>query len=299
MATLVTICSTQLSCRAEKTRDVLALYGNQVCDDAAIKEAELKDAKSKYEDLAKEIAYLNSFNANIESIDLQSMNEASILMAESLYTKQTELLTAVDASVSDILLMESELSNLTKQFDVVKEEVSYYNTLYTYDCDIPLDNISLALKEVEDKQVEYADAVMYGEIGDVTNVRVPVDGSYYISSHFGRRIDPLGSGNWDNHRGTDFAANAGTPVTALFSGTVTVADYHWGMGNYVRISHGDGIVSTYLHLLDIDVEEGQQVTQYDKIGTVGTTGKWSTGPHLHLALTINGEYVDPYTLFGG
>lgn len=283
------------SVSAEKTRDVLALYGNEVADDAAIKRQELTTAKEQYEDLAKEVGYLNMYNANVESIDLDSMNYAKASKASEIYELQSELMQGIDLDVSTILEKESELIRLKRQYDVIDEEVNYYNTLYTYK--LPLDKVSEALSNVEEKAVEYSAAVSYGEIGQVSNISVPIDGSYYISSYFGGRIDPLGSGTVDNHRGVDFAASAGTPILALFSGTVTKVDTHYGMGNYVRISHGDGIVSSYLHMTDVYVKEGQKVSQYDTIGSVGSTGIWSTGPHLHLALTIDGEYVDPYKLF--
>lgn len=280
---------------AEKTRDVLSLYGNKVYDDEAVKRAELMSAKEVYDDLSKEVAYLNQYNANVQSVDMDSMNYAKAAKANEIYDTQNALMSGIDLDVSDILSLESKLSSLKTQYEVIDEEVTYYNSLYTYK--IPVDKVSEALSKVEEKSVEYSEAVKYGEIGEVTNVKIPVDGSYYISSYFGSRIDPLGSGAVDNHRGLDLAASAGTPILALFSGTVTTVESHYGMGNYVRISHGDGIVSSYLHMTDVFVKEGQKVNQYDVIGTVGSTGSWSTGPHLHLALSIDNVYVDPYRLF--
>lgn len=295
LAAFLTVYSIQLPVRAEKTRDVLSLYGNEVADDAAEKRQELLSAQEVYEDLSKEVAYLNRYNANVQSVDMDSINYAKAAKAAEIYEVQNKLMSGIDLDVGEILSLESQLNTLRTQYDIISEEVIYYNSLYTYK--IPVDKVSAALSEVEEKSVEYSAAVQYGEIGDVYNVQIPLDGSYYISSYFGSRIDPLGSGAVDNHRGLDLAASAGTPILALFSGTVTVADTHYGLGNYVRISHGDGIVSTYLHMTDIYVEEGQKVSQYDVIGTVGSTGIWSTGSHLHLALSIDGVYVDPYTLF--
>ena len=285
----------QVSVSAQMTSDVLLLYGNDVKAHADVKEEELLTAQEQYEDLMREVDYLNRFNAGIESVDIDSMNLAMINMAEDIKSKQVELLQGVDLSVNEILKLENDLSTLEAQYKVISEEVNYYNTLYTYD--IPQDKIEEALALVDTKAAEYSEAVAYGEIGDVTGVKVPVDGPFYISSYFGGRINPLDGVSYDNHRGVDFAANLDTPIQALFSGTVVVADYHWGLGNYVRIDHGDGIVSTYLHLNSISTHVGQQVTQYDEIGKCGSTGAWSTGSHLHLALSINGVYVDPYKLF--
>lgn len=286
---------TQVTTYADKTRDVLSLYGNEVHDDAAVKREELLSAKEVYDDLSKEVAYLNQYNANVQSVDIDSMNFAKASKASEIYDTQNKLMSGIDLDVSEILSLESELSTLKSEYAIISEEVTYYNSLYTYK--IPVDKVSEALSKVEEKAVEYSEAVQYGEIGEVKDVKYPVDGTFYISSYFGGRIDPLGSGALDNHRGLDLAASAGTPILALFSGTVTTVETHYGMGNYVRISHGDGIVSSYLHMTDVYVKPGQKVTQYDVIGTVGSTGAWSTGPHLHLALSIDGVYVDPYKLF--
>lgn len=295
LAAFLTVYSIQQPARAEKTRDVLSLYGNEVADDAAEKRQELLSAQEIYEDLSKEVAYLNRYNANVQEVDMDSINYAKAAKATEIYDVQNRLMSGIDLEVSEILSLESQLNTLRTQYEIISEEVTYYNSLYTYK--IPMDKVSKALSEVEEKAVEYSAAVQYGEIGDVSNVQVPLDGTYYISSYFGSRIDPLGSGTIDNHRGLDFAASSGTPILSLFSGTVTVVDSHYGLGNYVRISHGDGIVSSYLHMTDIYVQEGQKVSQYDVIGTVGSTGIWSTGSHLHLALSIDGTYVDPYMLF--
>lgn len=285
----------QLTAKAESTRDVLTLYGNEVSYEAEEKEAEYLSAVEKYEILEREVNYLNQFNMNVESIDIDSVYTRRAEIETEIMAISHELCSNINLSVDEILSMEAHLSLLKDQLQKIDNTIMYFGSLYTYE--IPVDRISEALNEVDTKAIELSEAIHYGEIGDVSNVRVPLDGNYYISSHFGIRIDPLDNKSVDNHRGTDFAANIGTPVLALFSGVVTVAEEHYGMGKYVRINHGDGIVSTYLHLSSIDVKVGDKVTQYSKIGEVGSTGLWSTGPHLHLALTINGVYVDPYNLW--
>lgn len=280
---------------AEKTRDVLTRYSYATQDDAAIKEGELKSAKEKYDDILKEVEYLNSCNANIQTVDVDSIVQAKADVEREMLDTQYQLLTATDMPVGDILALESNLSSLKTLYHILVEEVTYVTSLYSYT--IPTDQVTEALEQVEKKTVEYDEAVRYGEIGDVTNVKYPVKGSFYISSHFGERINPLDGVTYDYHRGLDIASDTGTPVGALFSGTVIAAEYHYGMGNFIRIDHGDGIISSYLHLSEIYVKVGDKVSQYDDIGAVGGTGLWSTGPHLHLALSIKGTYVDPYKLW--
>ncbi len=129
----------------------------------------------------------------------------------------------------------------------------------------------------------------------------PVPGFYYISSGYGER--------WgSNHGGIDIAGGgiSGAPVVASRSGTVIYVSngcsHNYGKdsscgcgggyGNYCIIEH-DGTYSTvYGHMASVNVSYGQQVSQGDVIGYVGSTG-WSTGYHLHFEIRVNGSRVDP------
>lgn len=99
------------------------------------------------------------------------------------------------------------------------------------------------------------------------------------------------------HKGTDMAAPMGTPFYAAEAGTVIFAindgGYNGGAGNYVVISHGDGLVTKYFHASAIFVQTGDVVERGQNIGAVGSTGK-STGPHLHFQVEYNGTAVCPY-----
>lgn len=123
--------------------------------------------------------------------------------------------------------------------------------------------------------------------------------SFTISSGFGYRWGSM-------HKGIDFAASSGTPITASRSGTVVAVNntctHNYpktsscgcggGYGNYVIISH-DGTYSTlYGHMSTVNVSVGQTVSQGQQIGTVGCTG-FSTGPHCHFEIHVNGTAVDP------
>lgn len=104
-----------------------------------------------------------------------------------------------------------------------------------------------------------------------------------ITSSFGWRLHPL-FGDWRLHTGTDFGAAWGTPVYAVQSGQVTIADFLGGYGLTVVIQGENGTQEVlYGHLSEVFVQPGQQVTQGSPIGRVGSTGN-STGPHLHLEL---------------
>ncbi|HXO18191.1 MAG TPA: M23 family metallopeptidase, partial [Candidatus Dormibacteraeota bacterium] len=117
----------------------------------------------------------------------------------------------------------------------------------------------------------------------------PVTGT--ITSPFGWRSNPFG-GSPEFHQGLDIAAPSGTTVTAAAAGTVIMAQWYGGYGNYVLIDHGGSYSTGYGHLSAIYVASGQTVQRGQAIGAVGSTGQ-STGPHLHFEVRIAGKPVDP------
>lgn len=97
------------------------------------------------------------------------------------------------------------------------------------------------------------------------------------------------------HTGLDLAAVTGTPVHAPTPGTIAFAREFYFSGNTVIVDHGHGLFSTMAHLSVIDVKEGQRVAKGDLLGKVGATGR-VTGPHLHWAVRLHGDRVDPLKL---
>jgi murein DD-endopeptidase MepM/ murein hydrolase activator NlpD len=94
------------------------------------------------------------------------------------------------------------------------------------------------------------------------------------------------------HNGLDIAAPTGTPILAPTDATVIDTGSYYFNGNTVFLDHGQGLLSAYLHMNEIIVEPGDQVTQGQKLGTVGATGR-VTGPHLHWIVYLNKTAVDP------
>lgn len=127
----------------------------------------------------------------------------------------------------------------------------------------------------------------------------PVPGFHWISSPFGQR--------WGRtHKGIDIAGGGihNAPITAAASGTVIkvvtgcphdgkgFCGCGGGYGNYVIVSHGNGMTTIYAHMSRVAVSVGTQVSTGTVLGYVGATGN-STGYHLHFGVAINGTYVDP------
>jgi len=116
-----------------------------------------------------------------------------------------------------------------------------------------------------------------------------------VSSPFGYRIHPI-SGRNDFHSGIDIPAAYGTPIRAVFSGTVAAVGYSDIFGNYVLLEHTSGMQTRYCHCSRIAVSVGARVLAGETVAYVGSTGV-STGCHLHLDLISGGLYSDPRWLF--
>jgi murein DD-endopeptidase MepM/ murein hydrolase activator NlpD len=118
----------------------------------------------------------------------------------------------------------------------------------------------------------------------------PIAGKYQLSAPFGNSGD-----RWSHkHSGQDFAVPTGTPVNAVFNGTVVKAGPNGGgdgsaYGNAIVIKHPNGAHSQYAHMSKLDVTPGQQVKKGQKIGLSGNSGN-SSGPHLHFEIRKTADY---------
>jgi len=132
----------------------------------------------------------------------------------------------------------------------------------------------------------------------VTDVDVdfllPVEGT--STGSFGRRRVFNGQPR-NPHSGMDIAAPTGTPVLSPSAGTVIELGDFFFSGNLVYIDHGQGLISLFAHLSEIDVELGERVRKGQILGKVGATGR-VTGPHLHWSLGLNGTWIDPALFVG-
>ena len=159
----------------------------------------------------------------------------------------------------------SNMDVLSKQNKLIEERIAY-----------KYENLSNMLEQLEQKSV--------------TPNYWPTD-SGEISSRYGYRYDPFGYGS-DFHPGIDIAGNYGDPVYASAAGDVEEAGWNGGYGRYIKISHGNGYETAYGHMSSIAVSSGDSVKKGDVIGYVGSSG-YSTGPHLHFEVLLNGQTVNP------
>lgn len=165
-----------------------------------------------------------------------------------------------------------------------------YTQIYNTELQEYTENDTVVDKLYEKKKVYVSSGGSYVIASEKIDLGIdlikPVSSYQMITSRFGLRSSGY-------HKGLDIAAVQGTTIVAAASGTVIASGWSdSGYGYHVRISHGNGVETLYGHCSALYVSEGQYVEQGEAIAAVGSTG-WSTGPHLHLEIRVNGSVVNP------
>ena len=119
----------------------------------------------------------------------------------------------------------------------------------------------------------------------------PVPGHMSLTSLYGMRVHPITKA-YKLHTGIDISAGIGETFVAAANGVVTKATFNTAYGNMVIIDHGGGVQTLYAHGNEIMVQVGDEVKAGDEVLKVGSTG-YSTGPHAHFEIRINGQTVNP------
>jgi len=211
-----------------------------------------------------------------ELLDLQEQTEAKHASVEELLAAKQSELKKVEAQLADAEDAVSEYQkDLKKQEDSIKA-------------------IEAELKRQEEAAKKKAESsgktYQTKKIGDIS-FTWPCPASSRITSRFGSRSSPT-EGASSNHKGIDIGAPTGTNIVAAASGTVVVSTYSYSAGNYIMINHGGGVYSVYMHASKLLASVGDTVKKGEVIAKVGSTG-YSTGPHLHFGIRVNGTYVNP------
>lgn len=137
-----------------------------------------------------------------------------------------------------------------------------------------------------------AEAAAAQAVVQANSWNIPV-GNYNLTARFGQK-GPWARG-W--HTGLDFAGPTGQPVYAAKSGVVKEVAYEGAYGNTIVIEHANGYSTRYAHLNGAgNVSVGQSVAGGEQIGRLGSTGR-SSGPHLHFEVMLNGEFLNPASVF--
>lgn len=124
----------------------------------------------------------------------------------------------------------------------------------------------------------------------------PLASAGRFTSGYGGRVNPI-THRQEFHSGVDLAAPMGTGILAANDGKVIFAGNRGTYGKAILVDHGGGVVTLYGHCSSFVASEGQMVNKGQIIARVGSTG-YSTGPHLHFEVRINGKHVNPSGYIG-
>lgn len=97
----------------------------------------------------------------------------------------------------------------------------------------------------------------------------------------------------NNHFGVDFVCKKEEPIKATFDGTVLMSSWTKDSGYVISIIHPNNLISVYKHNSKVFVKTGQSVSTGDVISIIGDTGEFSSGPHLHFELWMDGKSINP------
>ncbi|MBP3242102.1 MAG: peptidoglycan DD-metalloendopeptidase family protein [Oribacterium sp.] len=219
---------------------------------------------------------------NAQLTDLRTQAQAKQDSIQALLDEKTAELTAYSKKIATA---ENEIEEKQESINDLKAAIK------AQEANIEAMEREIARQEEEARKNAEKNGTEYKERTMTGGFKWPCPSSGTISSHFGSRESPT-EGASSYHKGIDIAASTGSKVVAAAGGTVVIATYSASAGNYIMISHGSGTYTVYMHMSSLNVSEGDEVSQGETIGAVGSTG-YSTGPHLHFGIRKNGSYVDP------
>ena len=220
-----------------------------------------------------EMELLEEMQAKKEEIELskkkldETSEELAVIKANQ--TKTAKILENTKT------VRENFISKLSDEEKDIQAKIDEYNTRFE---EINSEILTLALQGIDTKYIG-------GELA------WPVPGYTRISSQYGMRTHPI-TGVYKLHTGVDISAPMGVNFIAANDGIVTKAGYNSAYGNMVIVDHGGGVSTLYAHGSEILVQVGQTVKRGEAVLKVGSTG-YSTGPHAHFEVRLNGVVTDP------
>ncbi|MBQ9278595.1 MAG: peptidoglycan DD-metalloendopeptidase family protein [Lachnospiraceae bacterium] len=235
-------------------------YGEQVYDYDSKMLNDLIDIKQEISDTNE---LLNSQLAEVEVIEeqLTEDRDAVQIMIEGKETQISNYNASIDGYNEQIAQYQADMDSIDAQIAAIMEE---------------------RRKAEAAAAVQGLDVPIYYTGG---NFQWPVSSGGIITSTFGARWGTI-------HQGLDIACPIGTPILAGESGTVIASYYSSSAGEYIVIDHGNGVATEYMHNSQRLVSVGDHVSRGQVIAYSGSTG-YSTGPHCHFGVRINGTRVDP------
>lgn len=242
-------------------------------------------------ELKQSISDAETMKAQLQS-DIDDLNELKLILVSEKEALELDKLDLEDS--------QAEAQALAQNY---KDDYNYYTNAIV-DAETQLQNLqyekTVNTEEIEAYENKLQEIIRQAQQNSQQQYEAgewmwPVETQYtMITTWFG--YDSWRNGN---HSGIDISGGNinWSNVYASKGGTVIKANHNYiegySYGKYIVIDHGDGYSTLYGHLNDIYVSEGQYVSQGEVIGAVGSTG-FSTGPHLHFEVRINGTAQDPF-----
>ena len=227
------------------------------------------------------ITELTTYDADLLN-DMKERKDSIELSKKKLDSEKEQLATIKQNQMKTAKILENTksvrenyISKLSDTEKDIQSKIDEYNTRFA---EINAEILSLAMEGLDTQYIG-------GELA------WPVPGYTRITSKYGMRTHPI-TGVYKLHTGVDISAPTGANFIAANDGVVTKAGMNSAYGNMVIIDHGGGISTLYAHGSEILVEVGQIVKRGEPILKVGSTG-YSTGPHAHFEVRIDGVVTDP------
>ncbi len=154
-------------------------------------------------------------------------------------------------------------------------------------------------KSTATEEVAKPQTVAITKVQNSEQIIWPVGTQYStITFEYGKRVNPENENDFYFHNGTDIWGEniANSEIYAVLSGTVTDTGFSDEDGNFVELTHQNGMVTRYCNCADIAVNKGDSVSQGNVIAYVGNSGL-STAEHLHFEILIDGEYINPMSCY--
>ncbi len=276
----------------DQTRSFVADVARSIYQDGPLATLEIILGATDPNDFSQKLmamqTYIGNQNAKIEQLETikaQLETEQAAVAAQKIILEQ-EKAAALEAAKRAKAAEEEVLRLIAKQkAALAKAESEREATRKRYE--------QLRAEQIRLQQLARLRAGLGGSIPG--ELYWPVQGAR-LSQNVGPRRHPV-FGYRSCHTGMDLAAGTGTPIGAAATGIVTAVTTLRAYGRVIVIAHNGGLSTMYAHLSRFNVSVGQGVAVGDTIGFVGSSG-WSTGPHLHFEVHVNGTPYNPLGWFG-
>ena len=273
----VIVISSPVRVDADTTSDIYKAYDIEDTTAIALQQQAVKSLVDSYNSKSQEYNYAVEYNSIMEKLDMESLTEQhAALSAEVLNLADNIKTNGIDMSYEEIQRSISKYRDKTRTLEELTMLIEKYSGVE--EKEVPDYDFDALAQELVDAQDKLEEVKNNSDVGDVDNLYNFLQSSYTVKRKF-------------DDTGLMLKSLPNTGVLSIFNGTVVYSDRDESTGETIKVDSGDGIIITYHDLTARYVQEGDTVTQYQKIAT--------TGENLYVTLEINGAYYDLNELYGG